>query len=497
MNKANNAKISTHSATEERPHFTPRLGYLPTVAIVIGAVIGSGIFKKPALMAQQLGSPEWLLAVWVITGVVTLFGALTNAEVAGMISATGGQYVFFQKMYGKLTAYLYGWAIFTVIQTGSIAAIAYVFAQYLGYFIHLPHLQPVYEQWSINIPFIGAIHPLDDIGVKLTTIGCLVLLTYINWLGVMFGGVVQTLFTALKLAAIGALIIFSFASGSGAVAHFTQAMPMHNVSTFGFLGALVAAMSGAFWAYDGWNNVTYIAGEIKNPQRAIPKALFSGTLLVVVVYIAINLAYLYILPIGEMARSNLVAADVAERAIGAAGGGVVALAVIISTFGTTNGTLLVSARVYYAMAKDKLFFAKLGNIHPRYLTPGPALWVQCLWASLLVITGTFDTLTDMLIFVSWIFYALGAYGVFILRKKMPDTPRPYKVWGYPYIPAIFVAFATVYVVWTLVDDIRNFASGETTIINSVAGLALVALGVPLYFWWNRRSTASAELTRTN
>ena len=473
--------------TEERPHFAPRLGYVTTVAIVIGAVIGSGIFKKPALMAQQLGSPEWLLAVWALTGVVTLFGALTNAEVAGMISATGGQYIYFQKMYGRLTAYLYGWAIFAVIQTGSIAAIAYIFAQYLGYFIPMPHLQPAYEQWAINIPFIGAIHPLDDAGVKLTTIGCLVLLTYVNWLGVMLGGAVQTLFTALKLAAIGALIVFSFGSGSGAVAHFTQAMPVHDVSTLAFLGALVAAMSGAFWAYDGRNNVTYIAGEIRNPQRAIPRALFSGTLFVVLVYIAINMAYLYILPIEEMARSNLVAADVARRALGAAGAGFVAIAVIVSTFGTTNGTLLVSARVYYAMARDKLFFNRLGGIHPRFLTPVPALWTQCLWASLLVVTGTFDTLTDMLIFVSWIFYALGAYGVFVLRKKMPDTPRPYKVWGYPWVPAIFVAFATVYVVWTLVDDIRNYASGVTTIINSVAGLALVALGVPLYFWWKRKA----------
>ena len=464
----------------------PRLGYYTSLSIVVGAVIGSGIFKKPALMAQQLGSAEWLIAVWVITGIVTLFGALTNAEVAGMISATGGQYVFFQKMYGRLTAYLYGWAIFAVIQTGSIAAIAYIFAQYLGYFIPMPHLSQAWEHWAIHIPLIGDIFPFNDIGTKLMTIGCITLLTYINYLGVLFGGAVQSIFTTLKVLAIGFLVLLSFTSGGGAVSHFSESMPTQTISNIGLLGAIVAAMSGAFWAYDGWNNITYIAGEIREPQKNIPRALFAGTVIVIITYVLVNLAYIFVLPIQEMAQSNLVAADVANHALGSWGGAFVAIAVIISTFGTTNGTLLASARVYYAMAKDKLFFKKLGDIHPRYLTPAPSLWVQCAWASLLVLTGTFDTLTDMLIFVSWIFYALGAYGVFVLRKKMPDAPRPYKVWGYPYIPAIFVAFASVYVVWTLVDDIRNFASGATTIINSVAGLALVALGIPLYFWWNRK-----------
>jgi APA family basic amino acid/polyamine antiporter len=469
----------------------PRLGYYTSLTIVIGAVIGSGIFKKPALMAQQLGSAEWLIAVWVITGIVTLFGALTNAEVAGMISVTGGQYVFFQKMYGKLTAYLYGWGVFAVIQTGSIAAIAYIFAQYLGYFIPMPHLSPAVEHWAISIPLIGNIFPFDDIGTKLTTIGCLVLLTYINYLGVLFGGAVQTIFTTLKVLAIAFLVLLSFISGGGSISHFAQSMPTSTISNIGLLGAIVAAMSGAFWAYDGWNNITYIAGEIREPQKNIPRALFTGTVIIIITYVLVNLAYIFVLPIDEMAKSNLVAADVANRALGSWGGAFVAIAVIISTFGTTNGTLLASARVYYAMAKDKLFFKKLGDIHPRYLTPGPSLWVQCIWASLLVLTGTFDTLTDMLIFVSWIFYALGAYGVFVLRKKMPDTPRPYKVWGYPYVPIIFIAFASVYVVWTLVDDIRNFAAGTTTIINSVAGLALVALGIPLYFWWNRKDAREA------
>lgn len=476
---------------EHRSHFIPRLGYFTCVSIVVGAVIGSGIFKKPALMAQQLGSAEWLIAVWVITGVVTMFGALTNAEVAGMISATGGQYVFFQKMYGRLVAYLYGWGTFAVIQTGSIAAIAYIFAQYLGYFIPMAHLSPALEQWAIHIPFIGDVFPMADIGVKLTTIGCVTLLTYVNYLGVQFGGRIQVVFTSLKVAAIFVLIGFAMFHQGGSASHFTESIPSSTVQNIGLLGALIAAMSGAFWAYDGWNNITYIAGEVHQPQRTIPRALVTGTAIVILTYVLINLAYLYVLPIGEMAQSTLVAADVARHAIGPWGGAFVAIAVIVSTFGTTNGTILVSARVYYAMARDRLFIPRIGEIHPTTRTPANALWLQCVWASVLVLTGTFDTLTDMLIFVSWIFYALGAYGVFVLRRTMPDAPRPYKVWGYPYVPAVFVAFASVYVVWTLIDDVRSFAAGTTTIINSVAGLVLVAIGIPLYFWYERRGRAAA------
>ncbi len=474
------------SSPAPESHFTPRLGYFTCVAIVVGAVIGSGIFKKPALMAQQLGSAELLVLVWVVTGIVTLFGALTNAEIAGMISATGGQYIFFQKMYGRLVAYLYGWGTFIVIQTGSIAAIAYVFSQYLAYFVPMPQFSPAVEAWTVHIPMIGDLHPLADIGVKATTVLCIGVLTYVNHLGVVFGGRVQGVFSTLKVAAIFVLIALAFFHGGGSVAHFAQTMETDTLKSVGLLGAIVAAMSGAFWAYDGWNNITYIAGEVHEPQRNIPRALFTGTMIVIVTYVLINLAYIFVLPIDAMARSTLVAADVATQALGAWGGAFVSLAVIISTFGTTNGTILVSARVYFAMARDGLFPKSLGTVHKVHRTPSVSLWLQMIWASVLVLTGTFDTLTDMLIFVSWIFYALGAFGVFVLRRKMPDTPRPYRVWGYPYIPAVFVVFACAFVVWTLVDDIHNFNTGATTILNSVAGLVLVGTGVPVYWWYRRR-----------
>jgi APA family basic amino acid/polyamine antiporter len=249
---------------------------------------------------------------------------------------------------------------------------------------------------------------------------------------------------------------------------------------------MLLAMSGAFWAYDGWINITYVAGEIKEPQRTIPRALFLGTAIVITVYVLTNLAYLYVLPIDVMAQSKLVAADVAEKFFRGYGGAFVSAAVMISTFGTANGTILSSARVYYAMAKERLFFQKMESVHPRYRTPGPSLFLQGMWASLLTLSGTFDQLTDQLIFVAWIFYALSAIGVFILRRKMADVPRPYRVWGYPYVPTIFVAFAALYIFHTLYSDVTSFARGETALINSVMGLVYVVIGIPGYIFWNRK-----------
>lgn len=465
----------------------PQLGLYTTIAIVVGAVIGSGIFKKPALMAEQLGSPELMLAVWVVAGIVTLFGALTNAEIAGMITATGGQYVFFDKMYGKFVAYLYGWAIFAVIQTGSIASITYVFAEYTEYFFVLPRLDPILEQGVVlHIPFIGNLYPLDNIGVKSLTIFVIVFLSTVNYFGARYGGHVSATFTTLKVAAILALVGFGFAWGGGSMERFALDSPAVSYGSAGVFGAVIAALSGAFWSYDGWNNITYIAGEVKKPQLTIPRALFTGALIVMCVYILLNLAFLYVLPVGEMAGSYLVAADVAERAMGSVGAAFVAAAVMVSTFGTSNGTIMVSARVYFSMSRDKLFFSPIGKLHEKFRTPANSLALQAFWSSVLVVSGAFDILTDMLIFVSWIFYAAGAFGVFVLRKKMPDAPRPYKVWGYPYVPAIFVLFALAFVVLTVYNDVVNYAEGRVEIINSLFGLLLVATGVPFYAYFRRK-----------
>ncbi len=472
----------------------PEIGLYTTIAIVVGAVIGSGIFKKPSVIAEQSGSPEIMLLVWVIAGVITLFGALTNAEIAGMITQTGGQYVFFEKMYGKFVAWLYGWAVFAVIQTGSIAGITYVFSHYTEYFMQLPRFSPEIEKNVVlSIPFIGDIQPLRDFGVKILTIGVIGFLSTINYWGVRFGGRVSAIFTTAKLAAIFFIIVIAVIFGGGSAVHITREAPTY--ASAGLFGGIVAALSGAFWSYDGWNNITYIAGEVKKPQKNIPLALFIGTVIVISVYLILNIAFLYVIPIEDMAGSYLVASDVAEKAIGSAGGAVVALAVMISTFGTSNGTIMVSSRVYYAMSNKGLFFNPIGKLHKKFRTPGNALILQASWSSLLVMSGTFDQLTDMLIFVSWIFYAAGAFGVFVLRKKMPDTPRPYKVFGYPYIPAIFVIFAFAFVIFTLYNDIsiyieavKNPVPGQPApIINSLFGLLFVVMGIPFYLYFNYKN----------
>lgn len=479
-------KPSEHNVEHNvRPGLIPSLGFFTTVSIVVGAVIGSGIFKKPALMAQQLGSPELLIGIWVLAGVLTLFGALTNAEVAGMISATGGQYIYFQKMYGNFIAYLYGWAVFAVIQTGSIASITYVFSEYSQHFWTLfafpPHIE---KSVVLHIPYIGNIFPLQSFGVKLLTIGIIWGLTLVNYLGVRFGGLIQNIFTVLKVAAMLALVVLSFTIGSGSTANFftdsSSAAPQATIAL------IVAALSGAFWAYDGWNNITYIAGEIKDPQRNIPRALIVGTLIIISVYVLINLAYLYILPIDTIAGSTLVATDTALKVIGGFGAAFITAAVMVSTFGTANGTIMASARVYFAMAREGMFFKNIGTVQQHFKTPGNALLLQAIWTSVLVLSGTFDTLTDMLIFVSWIFYALGAIGVFVLRRKMPDAERPYKVWGYPFVPAIFIALAVLFVAMTLYGDITAYREGKTEIINSLFGLLLVGIGLPLYIYFKRK-----------
>jgi basic amino acid/polyamine antiporter, APA family len=468
---------SDSSSSPASSSLLQRLGPYTATMIVMGSMIGSGIFKKPALMASQIGSSVLLLLTWVLAGTATLFGAFSNAEIASMITAPGGQYVYFRRIYNDFVGYLYGWAVFAVIQTGSIASITYIFAEYCGYFFNLPRLPAQWEGISVNLLGMIQITPFANLGTKLLTVACILLLTAVNITGVALGGAVQSVFTTLKIVAIAVVVLLAFALGHGDLSHFGSSLPLQSTGSLGILGAMVAALSGAFWAYDGWNNITYVAAEVKAPSRNIPRALFFGTAGVMIVYLLINLAYLYVLPLEEMAKSQLVAADAMGRVLGGAGSAFISALVILSTFGTANGTILASARVYFAMARDGLFFSSLGQVHPRFHTPARSLLVQGLWASLLVFSGTFDQLTDMLIFVSWIFYFLGALGVFILRRKEPETERPYRVWGYPVVPAVFVVFAAAFVLVTLVESARN----------SLLGLILVALGIPLYLYWRRKS----------
>ena len=479
-----------------------QIGLVTVVSCGIGSMIGSGIFKKPGVMATQLGSPELLVLVWIVAGLMTLFGSLSIAEISGMFSDSGGQYAYFNRSYNRFVGFLYGWAVFAIIQTGSFAGIAYVFSDSLGYFVQFPRLSASWETFALHIPLLGDITPFKFIGLKLCTIALIAFLTAVNYLGVKFGSAVQVLFTAMKVLTIAGIIIFAFLLGHGDTANFLQSTIAPNTPSTSVFLAFIIAMSGAFWAYDGWINVTYISGEIKDVQRILPRGMMITAVTVMVVYILINLAYIYVIPVGEMAarylgaqaqgQSYLVATDVARTFWGDWSGSVIAAAIMISTFGAVNGTIMMTARVNYAMAREGLFFRKIGEIHPRFLTPGPSLLLQGVWASVLVLSGTFDQLTDMLIFVSWIFYAAAAFGVVVLRRRMPDAPRPYKVWGYPWVTYAFVFFSMVYVVFTLYSDISAYLDGRAPLINSLMGVVLVALGVPGYLYWNRKNRIFSE-----
>lgn len=464
-----------------------KLGLWTCVSIVVGAVIGSSIFMKPATMAAQLGSPLLLLMVWLVAGIVSLFGGMINAEIGSMMPNTGGQYVYFRYMYSNFFAYLYGWAGFIVINTASIAGIAFVFAQYTEYFYELPRFSSATEQsMHLTIPFIGKFNILENIGVKALALILITLITLMNVRSVKAAGAMQVFFSLLKVSALIFLAGAIFFSGKGEVSNLTNVSVELDRSFWSVLTAFIAATTGALAAYDGWNNLGFVAGEIKEPQKNIPRGLIIGLSICILLYVLTTEAYLYMLPVDVMKNSTLVASDALFKIMGVAGGGLVALMVMLSTAGATNGSIMPCARVTFAMSEEKTFFAFAGKVHSKYHTPANALWLQGFWACLLVLIGSFDMLMDLFVFITWIFYGFAAYGIFIFRKKMPDAERPYKMKGYPYLPVIFIAFAIMYVVITLYNDINNYQLGKTTIINSVFGLALTSAGIPLYFYFKKR-----------
>ncbi len=448
------------------------LGPVETTAILVGSVIGSGIFLVPNTIAAQVGSFGLIIAIWLVSGLLSLFGALSYAELGGMIPHAGGQYAYLREAYGKFPAFLFGWTEFLVIKAGSIAAVAVAFALYVGYFIP-ESFQPIFHQTvTLNVGFHFAI---EDIGVKLIAIICIALLSVVNYLGVKLGAWVQNIFTFLKVAALAGLIVLTFIAGHSAPNAFKPLLP--DQFSFNLLSAFGVAMVAALWAYDGWNNTTYVAAEVREPQKNIPLALFVGTSLVVIIYLAANWAYAYVLPISAIAGSTLVAADAMKTFLGPIGGAFISAAVMISTFGTVNGMILSGPRVTYAMAQDKIFFKGMGTVHPRFRTPHISVAVQGVWSALLTLSGRFDQLFTYVIFAAWIFYAMTTSGVFVLRKKWPHVERPYKTWGYPWIPILFILVSILFVINTLITDPRD----------SLFGLIIVAFGVPVYLFWNYKS----------
>lgn len=469
------------------------LGPVSTILFVVGAVIGSGVFKKPGVMAGYLGSPGLLLLVWLLAGLIVLIGALVNSEIAAMIPEAGGQYVFFDRMYGSFAAYLYGWAMFAVVKTGAIASLMFVFSEAAGQLIKLPELSPALAAFSVHLPFIGDIAPLANIGQKALAASTILFLTVVNHFGVRFGSGVQNIFTLGKVAVLAALVGMAFLlPNGGSASHWTANSSTIHLEGLALFAAMAAALQGAFWAYDGWNDVTYIAGEVKNPQRNLPLGLIGGMLIVMAIYLTMNAAYSYVLPIDQMMQSKLVAADLANRSWSGSGRWI-ALGIMISTFGAANSNILSASRIYFAMARRNVFPGFLGVAHPRHKTPANSIWLQSFWSILLLFSGTFDTITDMLVFIAWIFYAAGAFGVIVLRKKEPDTPRPYRVPGYPWLPMIFVLFGLVFLVLTIYQDVQHYrdatAAGKPAIMNFALGLFLVFVGTPIYFLCRKREPA--------
>jgi APA family basic amino acid/polyamine antiporter len=417
-----------------------------------GTMIASAIFIVPASIALHVQSSGLLILVWVVGGIISLLGALSVAELGAAMPEAGGQYVYLREAYGPAWGFLYGWTAFTVINTASISAIAVGFATYAGYFVKL-----------------------DAAGIKAVAVLSIIALTAINCFGIKLGAWVQNGFTFIKMAALAALVICSFVLPGGSSQNFLPIFPAHSFSNL--LGPFGLAMVAAVWAYDGWIEITYVAGEVKNPQRNLPLAIIYSTLLVIAFYVVVNLAYMYVLPVEKMAKSSLVGSDVAAVVIGASGAALVAVGILISTLGSNHGIVFTAARIPYAMAKTGLFFQSMAYVHPRFRTPITALVIQGVWGCILALSGSYDQLFTYVVFAAWVFYAMACGAVIILRRKAPQMSRPYKVWGYPVTPIIFILFSIWLVGNTIIEAPRD----------AVIGAGIILLGLPVYFYWKKKS----------
>ncbi|MBS1753972.1 MAG: amino acid permease [Ferruginibacter sp.] len=461
---------------EQTASFKPTIGLLDSTMIVAGSMIGSGIFIVSADITRNVGSAGWLIAVWVITGFMTLTAALSYGELSAMFPKAGGQYIFLKEAFNPLAGFLYGWSFFTVIQTATIAAVGVAFSKFTAYII------PAVSEKNIlfNLGFI------QISAAQIVAIVLIGLLTFINSKGIKSGTIIQTIFTSTKLLALLGLTIFGFLlvkhsywdenwqTGMNAL-HYTKSDTGDSwlpISGAALVGAIAASMVGSIFSSDAWNNITFIAGEVKNPKRNIGLALFLGTLIVTVIYIATNLMYVSVLPMKEIAfaENDRVAVTASHAIFGNAGTIVIAVMIMISTFGCNNGLILAGARVYNAMAIDKLFFKKAAVLN-KYAVPEYALWAQFIMASILCLSGKYGDLLDMISFVVVLFYAITIIGIFKLRKTRPNAERPYKAFGYPVLPIIYIIMALVFCVFLII--FKPVYAG--------IGLGIVLLGIPVYY----------------
>jgi basic amino acid/polyamine antiporter, APA family len=444
--------------TKDRRELVRGLDLGATTALVVGTIIGTGVFLKTARMAQAVGTPLLVLLAWAAAGLLSLAGALSYAELGAMLPNAGGEYVYLRAAYGDLPAFLFGWMRLMIGSTGSIASFGAAFAT-----------------------FLSALVPMSSALMKAIGVMVIMLFSIINCLRVAIGGRVQAILTLAKVLAIATIAGGVFFFAPSATSEHLRAPP--GASAWCGFSAFGAAMLSALWAFDGWNNMPMAAGEVRNPGRNIPRALIGGMAIVILVYCVLNLACCYALPIGDIASSSStlhgtalpVAAKAAQTFLPRFGAQWVAIAAMLSTIGALNGSILTGARIPYAMARDGLFFACFGRLGERSAVPAMAIMLEGLWASLLVVSATFDQLTDCVIFASMIFYAITTAAVFVLRRKMPNAPRPYKTSGYPVVPILFVAVA----IWLLINTLR------TNPLESAAGLGLISLGLPVYIWQRR------------
>ncbi len=429
------------------------IGLPHATAMVAGTIIGASIFVQPSEITGQVPSVAGVFLVWLVAGVLTFFGALVCAELASIFTQSGGVYVYLKEAYSPGVGFLWGWGMFWSIHSGIIAAIAVIFARYLGFFI-----------------------PLGNVGVKAAAIAAIFGISVINYFGVKQGSMVQTLFTLGKVAAIVLIIILGFSLGSRIPDHYTaQNIADNGISLNHFFLALVAGL----FAFGGWHMVTYSSEETVDPRKTIPRALMLGTVIVTLCYIALNAVYMYVLPLDVVASSTRIAADTADTLLGYGGGSFMSSLVIFSTFGALSGIVLCGPRVYYAMAKDGLLFRWLGEVHPRYLTPHRAIVIQAAWSAILVATGTYKELFTRVVYTEWIFFAFMAFGLFLLRRQ-PNIIRQYKIWGYPVVPAVFIISSLAIVTNQVISDPRE----------SLIGLSIIFAGIPVYLLWVKKTKRS-------
>lgn len=460
--------------TDEHRYALKRdLGIWSAASIVVGTVIGSGIFIVPRAMIQDVGTPAMVFGVWVVGGLLSLFGALSYAELASALPEAGGEYVYLREAYGPFWGFIYAWTQMWVAKSGSIATLA------SGFYLYLANFRPELEHVWIVLPLPGH---LEIRYGQLLAVVVILLLAGVNYIGVKIGGGVQVTVTVIKVALIAAIIVIGLGSGHGAAANYHTAITAPG-GIAGFFAALVAAL----WAYDGWNNVSMVSSEIRNPQRNLPLSLILGTLAVIAIYLLANLAYFYVLPAAAVGSTDRVAGEMMRRVLGNWGADGVSIAAIISIFAALNGSILSGSRVPFAAARDGLFFRSFANIHPEHRTPGVSILALSAWGALLVLSGKYDELFTYVIFASVILYGMATASVIVLRFKRPEMTRPYRTLGYPVVPILFVAAISCLVVSTLFHSPRE----------SLIGIGIICLGLPFYFVWRKRAgTGTGSRTKT-